>query len=115
MKDQTRVMLDLSRETKFAVSRLKEDPVKHTPARIYIDIPGAKLALASKDTLSIDDGVLRQVRVGQYSADVVRVVEYVTPAGIERYAEAAAALAAPAERSTPSVVGSEARPACTGW
>ena len=74
LKDQTRVMLDLSRETKFAVSRLKEDPVKHIPARIYIDIPGAKLALASRDTLSVDDGVLRQVRVGQYSADVVRVV-----------------------------------------
>ncbi len=30
--------------------------------------------MASKDTLTVDDGVLRQVRVGQYSADVVRVV-----------------------------------------
>ena len=74
LKDQTRVMLDLSRETKFEVRRLKEDPANHTPARIYIDIVGAKLALASKDTLRVDDGVLRQVRVGQYSADVVRVV-----------------------------------------
>ena len=74
LKEQTRIMLDLSREAKFEVRRLKEDPLKHTPARIYIDILGAKLALASGDTLAVDDGVLRQVRVGQYSADVVRVV-----------------------------------------
>jgi N-acetylmuramoyl-L-alanine amidase len=67
-------MLDLSHETRFEVRRLKEDLLKRTPARIYIDILGAKLALASKDTLAVDDGVLRQVRVGQYSADVVRVV-----------------------------------------
>jgi N-acetylmuramoyl-L-alanine amidase len=74
LKEQTRIMLDLSREAKFEVRRLKENPLKHTPARIYIDILGAKLALASGDTLAVDDGVLRQVRVGQYSADVVRVV-----------------------------------------
>ena len=74
LKDQTRVMLDLSHETKFEVRRLKEDPLKRTPERIYIDILGAKLAPGSRDTLSVDDGVLRQVRVGQYNADVVRVV-----------------------------------------
>ena len=74
LKDQTRVMLDLSHETKFEVRRLKEDPLKRTPERIYIDILGAKLAPGSRDTLPVDDGVLRQVRVGQYSADVVRVV-----------------------------------------
>jgi N-acetylmuramoyl-L-alanine amidase len=74
LKDQTRVMLDLSREAKFEVHRLKENPLKGTPVRIYVDILGAKLALGSRDTLPVDDGVLRQVRVGQYSADVVRVV-----------------------------------------
>ena len=74
LKDQTRVMLDLSHEARFEVRRLKEDSLKRTPARIYIDIRGAQLALASNDTLSVDDGVLRQVRVGQYSADVVRLV-----------------------------------------
>jgi N-acetylmuramoyl-L-alanine amidase len=74
LRDQTRVMLDLSHETKFEVRRLKEDPLKHMPARIYVDILGARLAPASRDTLPVDDGILRQVRVGQYSADVVRVV-----------------------------------------
>ncbi|MET0502379.1 MAG: N-acetylmuramoyl-L-alanine amidase, partial [Candidatus Binatia bacterium] len=33
-----------------------------------------KLAMASKDPITIEDGLLRQVRVGQFSADLVRVV-----------------------------------------
>ena len=73
-KELTRVMLDLSQETRFDVRRLPEDPAKRLPARIYVDIMGAKLALESKEPLPVDDSVLRQVRVGQYSGDVVRVV-----------------------------------------
>ena len=70
----TRIMLDLSRETKYEVRRLKEDTAKGTPARIYIDISGARLALASKEPVTVEDGLLKQIRIGQYSADIVRVV-----------------------------------------
>jgi N-acetylmuramoyl-L-alanine amidase len=70
----TRIMLDLSQETKYEVRRLKEDPAKGMPPRIYIDVLGARLALISKEIVPVEDGVLRQVRLGQYSADVVRVV-----------------------------------------
>ena len=73
-KDHTRVILELSQETKYDVRRLKENPARGMPARIYVDLKGAKLALASKEPIAIDDGLLRQVRIGQYSADVVRVV-----------------------------------------
>ncbi|MGE5219424.1 MAG: N-acetylmuramoyl-L-alanine amidase [Chloroflexota bacterium] len=73
-KDHTRVLLDLSQETKYDVRRLKENPAMGMPARIYVDLKGAKLALASKEPIAVDDGLLRQVRIGQYSADVVRVV-----------------------------------------
>lgn len=73
-KSHTRIMLDLSREAKFEVRRLKADAAKGAPARIYVDIQGARLALASNETVPVDDGLLRQVRLGQYSADVVRVV-----------------------------------------
>ena len=55
-------------------ARLKENPAKGMPARIYVDLQGANLALASKEPLAVDNGLLRQVRIGQYSADVVRVV-----------------------------------------
>ena len=73
-KDLTRVMLDLSQEVEFVVRRLKEDPAKRLPARIYIDLAGARLALSSKEPLAVEDGTLKQVRVGQFSGDVVRVV-----------------------------------------
>ena len=70
----TRIMLDLSRETPYEVRQLKEDTAKGTPARIYIDISGARLALASKEPVVVEDGLLKQIRIGQYSADTVRVV-----------------------------------------
>jgi N-acetylmuramoyl-L-alanine amidase len=74
LQDQTRVMLNLSGETRFEVRQLKENPAKQIPARIYIDIIGAQLAAGVKDTSSVDNGILRQVRIGQYSEGIVRVV-----------------------------------------
>jgi N-acetylmuramoyl-L-alanine amidase len=73
-KSYTRIMLDLSQEAKFEARRLRGDSARGLPPRIYVDIIGAQLALASKEPVAVDDGLLRQVRVGQYSADVVRVV-----------------------------------------
>lgn len=73
-KNYTRVMLELSQDAKYEVRRLKEDPAKKTPPRVYIDIHGARLGLESRDPIAVDDGLLRQVRVGQYSEDRVRVV-----------------------------------------
>lgn len=73
-KSYTRIMLDLSQQARYEVRRLREDSARGLPPRIYIDIFGAELALASKAPLPVGDGLLRQVRVGQYSAEVVRVV-----------------------------------------
>jgi N-acetylmuramoyl-L-alanine amidase len=70
----TRVMLELSQEAKYEVRRLKEDSARGLPARVYIDITGARMGAASRDPIRVDDGLLRQVRIGQYSPDVVRVV-----------------------------------------
>ncbi|HLN85244.1 MAG TPA: N-acetylmuramoyl-L-alanine amidase [Candidatus Limnocylindrales bacterium] len=70
----TRVMLDLTQEAKFEIRQLKEDAVKGTPPRIYIDIASARLALTSKEAVPVEDGLLKQIRIGQYSPDVVRVV-----------------------------------------
>lgn len=70
----TRVMLELSQNVRFQTHRLKEEASKGLPPRIYIDIFGAQLALDSKEPVKVEDGLLRQVRVGQFSQDVVRVV-----------------------------------------
>lgn len=73
-KTYTRVMMDLTQEARFETHRLKEDPANNLPPRIYIDIAGARLAMDSKEAIPVQDGLLRQVRVGQFSPDVVRVV-----------------------------------------
>src|SRR5437867_9847162 len=70
----TRVMLDPSQAVRYESHRLPADASKNLPPRIYVDIFGARLAMNSKESILIDDGLLRQVRVGQFSQDVVRVV-----------------------------------------
>ncbi len=74
-------MLELSQEAKYEVRRLKEDPAKGVPARLYVDIQGARVAMTSKDAIPVDDGLLSQVRIGQYSEDIVRVVLDMTNLG----------------------------------
>jgi len=73
-KTYTRVMMDLSQEVQYKAHHLKEDGAKKLPPRIYVDIIGARLATRSKEPIQIQDGLLRQVRVGQFREDVVRVV-----------------------------------------
>jgi N-acetylmuramoyl-L-alanine amidase len=73
-KAYTRVMIDLSQEVDYKVHRLQEDPSKGLPPRIYVDLLNAKLGMESKEPIAVEDGLLRQVRVGQFSGDVVRVV-----------------------------------------
>jgi N-acetylmuramoyl-L-alanine amidase len=70
----TRVMVDLSQEATFEVRHLKGDVAKALPPRIYIDIMGARLALTSREPVLVEDGLLRQIRIGQFSSEVVRVV-----------------------------------------
>jgi N-acetylmuramoyl-L-alanine amidase len=70
----TRVMMELSQAVRYESHNLPADASKNLPPRIYVDIFGARLAMNSKESILIDDGLLRQVRVGQFSQDVVRVV-----------------------------------------
>ena len=70
----TRVLLDLSKEAKYEIHRLDGDKPKGLAPRTYIDISGARLLTNSKEPVTVGDRLLRQIRVGQYSDDVVRVV-----------------------------------------
>jgi len=70
----TRVTMELSSDIRFETHSLKEDAAKGLPPRIYVDLIGTRLAMDSTQPLVVQDGLLRQVRVGQFSADVVRVV-----------------------------------------
>lgn len=73
-KNYTRVTMDLSDRVRYEAHRLKDDAAQGLPPRVYIDVFGAQVALASKAPLPVEDGLLKQVRTGQFSPGVVRVV-----------------------------------------
>ena len=70
----SRVIMDLSAEVQYETRVLKEDISKSLPPRIYVDLRGARLAMDASQPIVVHDRLLRQVRVGQFSPDVVRVV-----------------------------------------
>ena len=70
----TRVIMELSTEVAYKTHVLKDDLSKGLPPRIYVDLVGARLGIDSAQPIPIQNGLLRQVRVGQFSPDVVRVV-----------------------------------------
>ena len=70
----SRVTMDLSHAVRYETGHLKDDPSKGLPQRIYVDLFNTRLAMDSKNPIVVNDGVLRQLRVGQFTADVVRIV-----------------------------------------
>lgn len=80
-KTYSRVTIDLSHEVRYETHRLKEDPSKGLPPRIYVDLFSTKLAMDSRNPIAVDDGVLRQLRVGQFTADIIRIVIDLTTSG----------------------------------
>jgi N-acetylmuramoyl-L-alanine amidase len=71
--DYTRVVVTLDREVAFTPHKLRRDNQSSLPERIYIDFDSARIAPGVKD-VSIEDGLLKSARVGQYRPNVVRVV-----------------------------------------
>jgi N-acetylmuramoyl-L-alanine amidase len=70
--DYTRISLELDRDVTWEAHELgKGAPGK--PGRVYIDLKRTRLGKSVKE-ITIGDGLLKGARVGQYKADVVRVV-----------------------------------------
>jgi N-acetylmuramoyl-L-alanine amidase len=67
--DYTRVAIDVESDVKFSSQRIA------TPARIFFDLKGTKLAstLVGK-SFDVDDGFLKKVRVAQFAPGRTRVV-----------------------------------------
>lgn len=73
-QNYTRITMDLSTEIRFETRVLKEEPSKGLPPRIYVDLLGTRLGVKGSQPIVVEDRLLKQVRVGQFSQDVVRVV-----------------------------------------
>lgn len=70
----TRITMDLSSEIRFETHVLKEETSKGLPPRIYVDLLGTRLGMDGSQPIVVKDRLLRQVRVGRFGSDVVRVV-----------------------------------------
>jgi len=64
----TRVVINLTNSVKFTQNRLSN------PERIYFDFKGCLFSKKIKLPLSVSDGILKNVRVGQFDKETVRVV-----------------------------------------
>jgi len=64
----TRVVVDASGPIKFTQNRLSN------PARLYFDLKNSSLTMKINPSSPIGDGILKNVRVGQFKNDTVRVV-----------------------------------------
>ena len=71
--DYTRLAIALDHEVQYEHHQLKQNVTDGQPARVYIDIPNAKVGPGVKN-VPIGDGLLKGVRVAQHTADTVRVV-----------------------------------------
>ncbi|HJY84712.1 MAG TPA: N-acetylmuramoyl-L-alanine amidase [Candidatus Binatia bacterium] len=72
--DYTRVVITLSGEAAHRLFTVPADPVHDLPSRIVIDFSPARRSPQAPLSLPIQDGLLKQVRTGQFSATTVRIV-----------------------------------------
>jgi len=73
-RSYTRVVVDLSSGVRHETHTLKKEPLKGLPPRIYVDLMGARLSSHATRQIIVQDRLLRRVRIGQFSSNVVRVV-----------------------------------------
>jgi N-acetylmuramoyl-L-alanine amidase len=69
----TRIAVDVEGQVSYRQRLLKKDPTIEKPERLYLDLYPARLALGTSP-LTIQDGLLRGARIGQYNATTVRLV-----------------------------------------
>ncbi len=72
--DYTRITLSLSEEVRHKIFSAPADSGRNAPARLVIDFTPARRGPRVPLTVAIHDGLLRQVRTGQFSSSTVRVV-----------------------------------------
>lgn len=70
----TRIVVELTAAADTEVRRLPPDRRAHRPERLYFDLPRVWVGRRFEEPLTIDDGLLRAVRLGQNTLTRTRVV-----------------------------------------
>ena len=72
--EYTRVVLDMDGQTEYEHHLLKPDPEIKKPHRLFIDLQETRLDPEVQEEVKVKDGILKQVRTGQYRKSTSRVV-----------------------------------------
>lgn len=72
--DYTRIVISLSEKVRHKLFSVPADPSKNLPARLVVDFAPARKGPRAPLALAIQDGLLKQVRTGQFSLTTARVV-----------------------------------------
>jgi len=70
----TRVVVELSQPVATVVREAPADPASGAPARLFLDLPGIRVGHSRDQPIPVEDGLLRRIRLGQYTRDTTRVV-----------------------------------------
>jgi len=72
----TRVIVLLSRHVPYEVSILRGggDPKRASKARLVVDFSNARLGAGAERPIGVENGILHQIRTGQFTARTARVV-----------------------------------------
>lgn len=72
--EYTRVVVEVSQPVETAVREAPADPVTGAPARLYFDLAGIQVGRSRDQPIPVRDGLLRRIRVGQFTRSTTRVV-----------------------------------------
>jgi N-acetylmuramoyl-L-alanine amidase len=72
--EYTRVVVELSRNVQTTVRHLQADPKANKPERLYLDLPEFWVGRDYAAGVSVGDGLLRAVRIGQFTKRTTRIV-----------------------------------------
>jgi N-acetylmuramoyl-L-alanine amidase len=72
--DYTRVVVELSRPIETEVRHLPPNPAANKSERLYLDLPEIWVGRDYKSGIPVGDGLLRAVRIGQYTLRTARLV-----------------------------------------
>jgi N-acetylmuramoyl-L-alanine amidase len=70
----TRIVIDADKDTTYNHRLLRKDPSIQKPKRLYVDLDNSRLEDGIIKKIPIHDDLLSDVRAGQFTADMVRVV-----------------------------------------
>lgn len=72
--EYTRIVLNADRKIPYRYQLLYPVPELNKPHRLYIDLEDTRMGKAVDSSVTVADGILRQVRIGQNTPTVTRVV-----------------------------------------